>query len=130
MSNDLNVPPVTTSAVAEAAGQAKGSASALTAEPKVVVTVPSLVQPNPSMQLDPALGLVVIEFRSASGAVTDSIPSERQLEAYQRWATTHFGPVPSGMPATDAPTVVPARREHTAATPQPTVQSHVTKVHK
>jgi hypothetical protein len=57
--------------------------------------------------LDPALGLVVIEFRNDAGAVTDSIPSERQLEAYQRWQTTQFGPVPHGMKATAAGGSVP-----------------------
>jgi hypothetical protein len=45
---------------------------------------------------------VVIEFRNDAGAVTDSIPSERQLQAYQRWQTTQFGPVPHGMKATTA----------------------------
>lgn len=39
--------------------------------------------PNPTLRLDPALGLVVIEFVSKSGAVTSSIPSQRQLAAYQ-----------------------------------------------
>jgi hypothetical protein len=39
--------------------------------------------PNPTLQLDPALGLVVIEFVSKSGAVTTSIPSQRELLAYK-----------------------------------------------
>jgi hypothetical protein len=56
------------------------------------------VEPNPSLQLDPALGLVVIQFRNDAGDVTASIPSERQLQAYQRWATTQFGPAPDNMP--------------------------------
>ena len=131
MSNDLTVPSVTPSAVTESAGQTKGSANMPPAEPKVVVTVPSLVQPNPSLQLDPALGLVVIEFRNDSGAITNSIPSERQLRAYERWATTHFGPAPSGMPAIGATPVVPAQRKHvivTAAsnTREPTVSTVAT----
>ena len=62
---------------------------------------------NPSYRLDSALGLVVIEFRNDAGAVTDSIPSERQLQAYQRWQTTQFGPVPHGMKATTAGGSVP-----------------------
>jgi hypothetical protein len=57
---------------------------------------------NPSFRLDSALGLVVIEFRNDAGAVTASIPSVRQLQAYQRWQTTQFGPVPHGMKATTA----------------------------
>jgi hypothetical protein len=39
---------------------------------------------NPSLRLDAALGLVVIEFRDASGSITSSIPSQRQLEAYRQ----------------------------------------------
>ena len=112
MSNDLTVPSVTTAAAAtEPAAQAKPVASVPTVDVKPVTPV----EPNPSLQLDPALGLVVIQFRNDSGAVTDSIPSERQLQAYQRWATTHFGPAPSGMPPIGAPTVTPAQHQHTAA---------------
>jgi hypothetical protein len=39
---------------------------------------------NPSLHLDPALGLVVLEFRDEAGQVTGSIPSQRQIEAYHR----------------------------------------------
>jgi hypothetical protein len=39
---------------------------------------------NPSLRLDAALGLVVIEFRDDSGTITSSIPSQRQLEAYRQ----------------------------------------------
>jgi hypothetical protein len=43
------------------------------------------VQPfaNPSLRLDPSLGLVVIEFRNDAGTVTRSIPNQRQIEAYR-----------------------------------------------
>src|ERR1700722_2645052 len=99
MSHDLIVPSVTTSvATAESAGLAKASTGVAVEEPKAVA--PSLVGPNPSLELDPMLGLVLIQFRNdAAGTVTDSIPSERQLQAYQRWATTHFGPAPRCMPS-------------------------------
>jgi hypothetical protein len=39
--------------------------------------------PNPTLRLDAALGIVVIEFRTASGQISGSIPTERQLEAYR-----------------------------------------------
>jgi hypothetical protein len=39
--------------------------------------------PNPTLELDAALGLVVIEFLSKSGAVTTSIPTQRELTAYR-----------------------------------------------
>ncbi len=49
---------------------------------------------NPTLRLEPALGLVVIEFRNDSGTITTSIPSQRQIEAYQRWEATRIGPTP------------------------------------
>ena len=38
---------------------------------------------NPSLRLDPGLGLVVIEFRNDAGAVTRSIPNQQQIDAYR-----------------------------------------------
>jgi hypothetical protein len=43
--------------------------------------------------------MVVIEFHNTSGALTTSIPSQRQLAAYQKWSVTHIGPAPSGLHA-------------------------------
>ena len=67
--------------------------------------------PNPQLRLDPALGLVVIEFRDASGTITTSIPSQRQLDAYRMWEQTHADPAgPAGtLPptATEIPTAHP-----------------------
>ena len=51
--------------------------------------------PNPTLRLDAALGLVVIEFRDAAGNVTQSIPSERQLEAYRKSQELAAGKQPS-----------------------------------
>jgi len=83
---------------------------------------------NPSLRLDPALGLVVLEFHSDSGAVTTSIPSERQLEAYQRWTQTGIGAPPGGMgggataaggQGTQAPPAQPADSAPQAPRPPP-----------
>jgi hypothetical protein len=49
---------------------------------------------DPSLRLDPALGIVVLEFRNNAGVVTTSVPSQRQLQAYQKWAQTHSGQTP------------------------------------
>ena len=38
---------------------------------------------NPDLRLDPALGLVVIEFHDQAGKLTSSIPSQRQMDAYR-----------------------------------------------
>jgi hypothetical protein len=51
---------------------------------------------NPSLALDPSLGLVVIQFHDASGAVVSSIPSASQLAAYSAWRQTGQGPDPLG----------------------------------
>ena len=39
--------------------------------------------PNPSLRIDGALGLVVIEFHDRTGQVATSIPTARQLDAYR-----------------------------------------------
>jgi hypothetical protein len=74
---------------------------------------------NPTLRLEPGLGLVVIEFRNDTGAVTTSIPSQRQLQAYQRWDVTHFGPTPLGR-RSDPPTgtsTAPPSAPNAPATP-------------
>jgi len=38
--------------------------------------------PNPRLRLDPALGLVVMEFRDLRGR-TETVPTERELAAYR-----------------------------------------------
>jgi hypothetical protein len=47
---------------------------------------------NPTLHFDAALGLVVIEFRDASGQVTTTIPTQRQMDAYRMWSA----PLPGG----------------------------------
>jgi len=59
-------------------------ASAKTANstaPIPVISSPG--SPNPTLRLDAALGLVVIEFLGKTGAVTSSIPTQQQLQAYR-----------------------------------------------
>ncbi|MDE2516831.1 MAG: hypothetical protein KGL12_12450 [Rhodospirillales bacterium] len=58
--------------------------------------------PNPSVLLDPTLGLVVIAFHNAAGTVTRTIPSERQIAAYQQWNRDHSGPAPPAIAADGA----------------------------
>jgi hypothetical protein len=79
MSSDLSIGPTSSSPVVRAADTVQAaSLSTVSAE-----ATASPGTPNPTLRLDPALGLVVIEFLSKSGAVTSSIPSQRQLTAYQ-----------------------------------------------
>lgn len=79
MPNDLTIKPV----------QAKRSSDdpPKTREPNhadaTPAAKPSRSYVNPTLRLDAALGLVVIEFRDDSGKLTASIPSQRQIEAYR-----------------------------------------------
>jgi hypothetical protein len=69
--SSIDTPPST--------GQRSGSASP--SQPQTVAATPLA---NPSLVLDPSLGLVVIEFRNNAGDVVNSIPSARQLAAYRQ----------------------------------------------
>jgi hypothetical protein len=44
---------------------------------------PPPIGPNPRLRLDPALGIVVMEFLDSGGKVERSAPSQAQLEAYR-----------------------------------------------
>jgi len=46
-----------------------------------LATIPPPV--NPGFHLDPALNIVVLQFFDAKGNVTQSIPSQKQLDAYR-----------------------------------------------
>jgi len=80
MPTDLTVSAI--SAPASTTTQRPQAAVAPAPPPSPTTTAPAFA--NPSLQLDPSLGIVVIKFHNASGAVTSSIPSDRQLAAYQR----------------------------------------------
>ncbi len=63
---------------------ATGPAPAGAAPATPTLTPPAAVpEPSPRMRLDPALGLVVLEFRDHQGQVVQTLPSERQLAAYR-----------------------------------------------
>lgn len=54
---------------------------------------------NPSERLDPGLGLIVLSLHDATGQVTDSIPTARQLQAYRVWQQAQVGATPGPTPA-------------------------------
>jgi hypothetical protein len=57
------------------------------ATPPPAVSAPEAVTPlNPNMRIDPALGIVVIEFRDNSGDLSNSFPTPRELKAYHEAA--------------------------------------------
>ncbi len=77
MPNELTIAAVQPASIS-------GTAPAVSTTTQVVVPAPVLSFTNPSLRLDSGLGRVVIEFRNDSGAVTRSIPSQQQLDAYKR----------------------------------------------
>lgn len=79
MSNELTIPPVRTTATTTDAPKAPPTKPARV-EPPAAAAKPHV---NPSLRLDAELGLVVIEFRNDDGALTATIPSERQIQAYR-----------------------------------------------
>jgi hypothetical protein len=78
MPSDFSIGPTHPSPVTQSAEAVRAAAQS-----RVTAQATSPGTPNPTLRLDPALGLVVIEFVSKSGAITSSIPSQRQLTAYQ-----------------------------------------------
>jgi hypothetical protein len=93
MPNDTSIQPAT-------AVSANGSGAVDERTPQIasMTTAPghaSSPVPNPVLLLDPALSMVVIEFRNSAGAVTNTIPSQRQIEAYRMWQDSRVGPAPA-----------------------------------
>jgi hypothetical protein len=70
---------------------------------------PAVVIANPTLRFDVASGVVVIEYRDASGDVTTSIPTLRQLEAYRQWS--HPLPGQGAVPALTSGVEVSANRK-------------------
>lgn len=87
MSHDLAIRAGPVSSIDTPPSTAQRSGSVPQSQPQSQSATPLA---NPSLVLDPTLGLVVIEFHNNSGAVVNSIPSARQLEAYR------MNGVPSG----------------------------------
>ena len=134
MPNDLTIHPVpSVMAASEAHGEARHDDIA----PRQAAAAGSTAQPyvNPSLRLDAALGLVVIEFHDEAGKLTSSIPSQRQIDAYRRHEDTRPGQrrpeaqteARTGAPTGD-PTREPARSNEPAEPkPAPPVQDSSTK---
>ena len=98
MSNELTIPPVRTTATTTDAPKAPPTRPARV-EPPTAAAKPYV---NPSLRLDAELGLVVIEFRGEDGALTATIPSERQIQAYRVHQEPRQREIPREAPA-DAP---------------------------
>jgi hypothetical protein len=51
--------------------------------PDAAGVVPPPLELNPRLRIEPALNLVVLEFRDHAGEVSRSIPTAREIEAYR-----------------------------------------------
>ncbi len=71
-------------------GRGEAQASGASASQGAATAAPQLT-PNPSLRIDSALALVVIEFHGSDGRVENSIPTAQQLEAYRRGAERAAG---------------------------------------
>src|SRR5271166_5231016 len=79
MPNDLSIQAVAQPNTGNSgAAPVKPAATAAPVEPTAPAATAS---PNPTLALNAALGLVVIEFRNNAGAVTSSIPTAQQIQA-------------------------------------------------
>jgi hypothetical protein len=58
---------------------------------------------NPSFQFDPTVGIVVINFHDDKGTLTNSIPTQRQLEAYRAHRAALPGEQTPPVPTTSLP---------------------------
>lgn len=79
MSNPLSIQtglPVASPTVSSQGGSPSPAAAAPVAKPTQLYV-------SPSYRFDPTVDLVVIEFHDNTGAVSNSIPTQRQLEAYR-----------------------------------------------
>ena len=88
-------------------GSTQGSVQAPTQTP-APKPVPLFV--NPSRQFDPTVGIEVIQFHDSSGAVSSTIPSQRQLAAYR----SHQAALP-GEPSPEPPMTTQSKNAKAAA---------------
>jgi hypothetical protein len=89
MSSDLPITAMSDVGAADASGLARAPASAVA--PVVTAnaaTATANATPNPTLELNAALGLVMIQFHNEAGAVTSSIPTQQQIDVYRLWQET------------------------------------------
>ena len=68
-------------------------------EPPTPLAAP--MGPNPRLRIEPALGMVVVEFLDTAGKIRQSAPTEAALEAYrraQRFGEPQMEKPPGGKP--------------------------------
>jgi len=125
-------PRIEAAGTLQSAGAQSGAAQSR--GPAAQPAQPAIMPPNPVIRIDPALGIAVIEVRDENGKVTQSVPTERELEAYHREARrgAQGDPIGQANPAQDerrsgaaqvASAPQPARDEPAAARPGPAAEA-------
>jgi hypothetical protein len=93
MPGDLAVPSVPLSRPSGSAANPDGARGAHQVEPvagPATTAGAAALYTNPVSRLDPALGIVVLDFYNEQGVETSSIPTQKQLESYR----LHGDPAP------------------------------------
>jgi hypothetical protein len=82
MPNDLNIQVVAQPNTGNSSATPfKAAAMAVPVEQTAPV---AMAEPNPTLALNAALGIVVIEFRNSAGSVVSTIPTAQQIRAYKQ----------------------------------------------
>jgi hypothetical protein len=79
----LTAAPSAATATAQSTGSASATGASSTGTSSSGTAASAAPLLNPSLHLDPSLNIVVLEFFDSKGNVTQSIPSQRQLDAYK-----------------------------------------------
>jgi len=93
MPNDLTISGAATSVAPPDRIRSNQPGPAASFEPKT----PGPPPPSPTLRFDASLGILVIEFHNDAGQVANTIPTQRQLDAYRSRAE-------SGAPPQTTPT--------------------------
>lgn len=103
------IPPTTgrTSEPLHGTSSGAGSPSPSAAKPKAAEADAASAWPNPSLRLDPALGIIVMEFRNKSGGVESTLPTQRELDAYRSAASRGHPDAGAKEPGPEAPRHAP-----------------------
>ncbi len=86
------VPAIQKGAAEQAHHPMRRAQDAVLAAGNAAVPNPNVPIVNPSLRYDLSLRLVVVEFFDDSGQVAHSIPTPRQLKAYESGANGRSGP--------------------------------------
>ena len=81
MPANISLDSVSTAAAQTQAKTDSLAASSTATSNTAAATSPKL--PNPRLTVDPTLNRIVYEYFSANGVLTNTVPSQQQLEAYR-----------------------------------------------